>query len=65
MRWKVAQAQQILDASAALNTDKKLRAEFFDNKFTSLGRSGDHAASKNNLELAEFVHYDFLVNYKP
>lgn len=58
----VAQAQQILDASAMLNTDKKLRAEFFDNKFNSLGFSGVHAAFKNNLGLAEFVHYDFLVN---
>ena len=56
------QAQDVLAASANLTEDQKLKSEFFDNKFNSLGFSAVYAAQTNQLSLLEFVHLDFLVN---
>jgi len=56
------QALAVLEVSANLTDDQKLKAEFFDNKFNSLGFSAVHAAMMNQLDLIEFVHLDFLVN---
>lgn len=64
LNWNgyVAQAQAVLDASANLTDDQKLKAEFFDDKFRSLGFSAVQAAQVHQLNLMEFVHLDFLVN---
>lgn len=58
----VDQAQAVLDASANLTEQQKLKAEFFDNKFRSLGFSALQAAGVNQLDLTAFVQLDFLVN---
>ena len=58
----LSQALDIISTSANLDTQKKLRAEFFDNKFFSLGFSILHTTRKFNLTLEEFVHLDFLTN---
>jgi len=58
----VAQAEAVLEASANLTEQQKLKAEFFDDKFRSLGFSAVQAAQLYRLSLMEFVHLDFLVN---
>lgn len=58
----VAQARQVLRASASLTQTQKLKAELFDNKIVSLGLSAVHAALTQNLTLLEFIQLDFLTN---
>ncbi|MCW8107160.1 vanadium-dependent haloperoxidase [Alteromonas ponticola] len=58
----IEQAQQVLYFSANLTEEQKMKAEFFDNKFRSLGFSAVQAAQLYNLNLMDFVHFDFLVN---
>jgi hypothetical protein len=58
----VNQAEAVLEASANLTEDQKLKAEFFDNKFRSLGFSALQAAQLYQLSLMDFVHLDFAVN---
>jgi len=56
------QADEVLQASARLNDERKLKAELFDNKIESLGFSAVHAALSNGLSLREFIELDFLTN---
>jgi len=56
------QADEVLLASANLTEEQKLMAEFFDNKFDSLGISAAFAAISQGLSTLEWVHLDFLVN---
>jgi hypothetical protein len=52
----------VLQASADLNDEKKLKAELFDNKIESLGFSAVFAAQSQGLSLLEFIQLDFLTN---
>ena len=63
-RWFAykSQADEVLAASANLTEEQKLMAEFFDNKFDSLGISAAFAAQSQGLSTLEWVHLDFLVN---
>lgn len=56
------QADEVLEASASLTDEQKLKAEFFDNKFDSLGLSAVFAEPALGLSTLEWVHLDFLVN---
>ncbi|WP_345423753.1 vanadium-dependent haloperoxidase [Halioxenophilus aromaticivorans] len=58
----VVQANEVLQASANLTEEQKLKAELFDNKIVSLGISAVHAALSQNLTLLEFIQLDFLTN---
>jgi len=56
------QADEVLDASADLTDEQKLKSELFDNKIFSLGFSAVFAAQSRGLSLEEFVQLDFLTN---
>lgn len=56
------QAQEVLEASANLTEDQKLKSELYDNKIRSLGFFTGHAAFSRGMSLLEFIHFDFLVN---
>lgn len=56
------QADEVLDASANLTEEQKLKSELFDNKINSLGFSAVHAALSQGLSLLEFIQLDFLTN---
>lgn len=56
------QADEVLEASATLTEEQKLKAELFDNKISSLGFSAVHAAFSQGLTLLEFIQLDFLTN---
>lgn len=56
------QADEVLQASAELNDERKLMAELFDNKIEALGFSAVYAALSQGLSLQEFVQLDFLTN---
>ncbi len=56
------QADVVLDASANLTDEQKLKAELFDNKIESLGFSAVFAAMSQGLSLLEFIQLDFLTN---
>lgn len=56
------QADEVLEASAALTDEQKLKAELFDNKILSLGFSAVFAAQSQGLSLLEFIQLDFLTN---
>ena len=53
MNWKdyVAQAQLILETSANLTIEQKIKAEFYDNKFISIGRSVVFEITNRNMSL--------------
>jgi hypothetical protein len=57
-----AQADEVLEASASLDDQRKLKAELFDNKIESLGFSAVFAALSRGLSLLDFIHLDFLTN---
>lgn len=57
-----AQADKVLDVSANLTDEQKLKAEFFDDKIASLGFSAVFAALSQGLSLLEFIHLDFVTN---
>ena len=57
-----AQAEAVLQASADLTEEQKLKAELFDNKIESLGFSAVFAAQSQGLTLLDFIHLDFLTN---
>ncbi len=57
-----AQADEVLAFSAALDDERKMKSELFDDKIRSLGFSAVFAALSQNLSLLEFIHYDFLTN---
>ncbi|MEL6544963.1 MAG: vanadium-dependent haloperoxidase [Myxococcota bacterium] len=63
-RWRRyrRQAREVLQASADLTEDQKLKAELFDNKITSLGFSAVFAGLSQGLPLLEFIQLDFLTN---
>ena len=56
------QANEVLQASADLNDERKLKAELFDNKIEALGFSAVFAAVSQGLSLQEFIELDFLTN---
>ncbi len=56
------QADEVLEASASLTEEQKLKAELFDNKIESLGFSAVFAAQSQGLSLREFIELDFLTN---
>lgn len=56
------QADDVLQASANITDRQKMIAELFDNKINSLGFSALFASQVNQLNLVQFVHYDFLTN---
>jgi hypothetical protein len=56
------QADEVLEASANLTEEQKLKAELFDNKINSLGFSAVFAALSQGLGLREFIELDFLTN---
>ncbi|HSM74306.1 MAG TPA: vanadium-dependent haloperoxidase [Desulfobacterales bacterium] len=56
----IAQAVEVIEASANLTDEEKMTAELFDDKIRSLGFASIFAA--RGLSAIEFVHYDFLVN---
>jgi len=56
------QADEVLEISASLTDEQKLKAELFDNKIESLGFSAVFAALSQGLSLLEFIQLDFLTN---
>lgn len=58
----IAQAVEVIDASANLTDEQKMTAELFDDKIRSLGFSSIFAALSRGLSVIEFVHYDFIAN---
>jgi hypothetical protein len=56
------QADEVLDASANLTDEQKMKAELFDNKINSLGFSAVFAALSQGLGLRQFIELDFLTN---
>ncbi|MBC8211257.1 MAG: vanadium-dependent haloperoxidase [Gammaproteobacteria bacterium] len=56
------QADEVLDASANLTDEQKVKAELFDNKINSLGFSAVFAGLSQGLSLREFIELDFLTN---
>jgi hypothetical protein len=56
------QADEVLAASAALDDEKKLTAELFDDKIRGLGFAAVFAALSQGMSLFEFVQFDFLTN---
>lgn len=57
-----AQADAVLQASAALTDERKVKAELFDNKIEALGFSTLFAARSQGLDLWAFIQLDFLTN---
>jgi hypothetical protein len=58
----VEQANEVLDASANLNDERKATAELFDNKIRSLGFSILFVTTSRGLSLEQFIQLDFLTN---
>ena len=56
------QADEVLAASAGLTDYQKMIAEFFNDKFRSLGFSALFLMQTRGLSLEQFVHMDFLLN---
>ncbi len=56
------QALEVLQASADLNDEQKLKAELFDRKIDALGFSAVFAGLSQGLSLFEFIVLDFLTN---
>lgn len=56
------QANEVLEASANLSEDQKLKAEIFDNKLASLGSSAVFYALSRQYSLLDFIQLDFLTN---
>ena len=56
------QADEVLDASASLTDEQKLKAELFNNKLAGLGFSILFVTQARGLTLPEFVQLDFLTN---
>jgi hypothetical protein len=57
-----AQADHVLAVSAALTDEQKMIAELYDDKLQGLGFSALFAAQSRQLDLAQFVEYDFVTN---
>lgn len=56
------QLDDVIEVSHNLTAEQKLIADFFDNKFASLGFSALAVLQSRQLTLEEFIHFDFLVN---
>jgi hypothetical protein len=56
------QADEVLNASALLTDEQKMKAELFNNKLTALGFSILFVTQTRSLTLPEFVQLDFLTN---
>jgi hypothetical protein len=56
------QAAEVLAASAGLTDYQKAAAEFFNDKFRSIGFSALFLLQSHGLTLEQFVHLDFLLN---
>ena len=55
-----AQADDVLEKSANLTDYQKLLAEYFNDKFLSLGFAADFVRRRDGQSLEEFVQYDFV-----
>ncbi len=60
-RYK-AQVDQVLNASATLNDERKMSAELFNNKIESLGFVALFLSQSRGWTVEQFVQYDFMVN---
>ncbi|GAB2877494.1 vanadium-dependent haloperoxidase [Microbulbifer echini] len=58
----VAQVNDVLNTSANLTDEQKMKAELFDMKIFSLGFAAVFASESQGLSLMDFIHYDFLTN---
>jgi hypothetical protein len=58
----VAQADEVLAASAGLTDYQKMASELFDNKIASLGFSAVFLAQSQGLSLQQFIELDYVVN---
>ncbi|BCD96286.1 vanadium-dependent haloperoxidase [Marinagarivorans cellulosilyticus] len=58
----VGQVDDVLDTSANLTDEQKMKAELFDMKIFSLGFAAIFASQSQGLSLMDFIHYDFLTN---
>lgn len=56
------QADEVLEMSANLTEEQKVKSEFFNDKFQSLGFSPVFLAQSRGLSLEEFVFLDLLAN---
>ncbi|MER7578052.1 vanadium-dependent haloperoxidase [Streptomyces sp. NPDC126514] len=56
-----AQADEILSASANLTDEQKMQAEFFNDKFRSLGRATNHIRQSHGYTLEQYVNYNLTV----
>ncbi|NOU51021.1 vanadium-dependent haloperoxidase [Pseudoalteromonas sp. JBTF-M23] len=61
VRYK-AQADEVIQARAAITEEQKLKAELFNDKLTSLAQSGLDTTIQRGLGLAESIQYEFLSN---
>ncbi|XRQ14267.1 DUF6851 domain-containing protein, partial [Actinomadura welshii] len=52
-------ADEVLEASAGLTDEQKVKAEFFDNKFLGITQSTAAAAVAHDLDLDDWVHLHF------
>ncbi|TDC81883.1 hypothetical protein E1285_31760 [Actinomadura sp. 7K507] len=50
---------EVLEASAALTDEQKMKAEFFDNKFLGIGQAAMAAGKAHDLDLDNWVHLHF------
>ncbi|MCF6439128.1 vanadium-dependent haloperoxidase [Pseudoalteromonas luteoviolacea] len=56
------QAKEVLEVSANLTDELKLKAELFDDKFSSLSYSVASNTTARNLPLLDFMQFEFVVN---
>ncbi|WP_086933921.1 vanadium-dependent haloperoxidase [Agarilytica rhodophyticola] len=56
------QAKVVLENSASLNDERKMKAELFNDRFRSLGFSAIHITRQQNQTLLDWIHYDFMLN---
>ncbi len=56
------QVDNVLEASADLNDERKLKAEFFNNKMLGLGAAPVWHARATKMSMIELIHFDFLAN---
>jgi hypothetical protein len=57
----MAQADEVLRASANLTDEQKMIAELFNDKFASLGRATNHIREKYSFDMERYVQYNFTV----
>lgn len=56
------QARVVLEHSASLNDERKMKAELFSDRFRSFGYSAIHITGQENQSFFDWIHYDFMLN---